>query len=188
MKDISGVSNALKDAIVSVGWTHKIQEKQAEIYLKRSKILVVALLVSSGVSSSSSLITLFHNVQWIRFIIALSALITFVLTGILKTWDYKNMAHENKEYANKLYILRERLMDCLRDLAYELKLNDEIYENWNKLEKERLDLGIDSPYTSPKAVKKASFELKNRNDNVRDTDYQLFISNDILKKLNGEQK
>lgn len=188
MKDIFGIENALKDAIVSVGWTHKIQEKQAEIYLEKNKKFVIVLLISSGISSSGSFVTLFHNIFWMKFVIALAAFIAFVLTGILKTWDYKNMSRENKEYANKLYILREKLLDCLSDLAYGLKSNDEIYENWNKLEKERLDLGINSPHTSSKSVKKASFELKNRNDNVRDTDYQLFISNDILKKLSGDQK
>lgn len=55
-----------------------------------------------------------------------------------------------------------------------------------QLEQERLNLAPEAMPTSDKAVKKADKQLKKRHDNETDTDYKLFISAEILKKMSIE--
>lgn len=64
-----------------------------------------------------------------------------------------------------------------------MKTESELQNIWELLEKERLDLAPFAIPTSDKAVKKAKHQLKDRRDNIREDDYALFISSDILDKL-----
>ena len=97
------------------------------------------------------------------------------------------MAEKSKKYANQLFVLREKLTDALRDLAFDMKTEVELQNIWELLEKERLGLAPYAIPTSEKAVKKASQQLKKRRDNIREDDYVLFISPEILDKLNVVQ-
>jgi len=178
-----GLKNGLLNAIVSVGWTHKIQEKQAERYASFEKNWTMIQLISAGLTATGTFAVLISDTHISKVLTVIVGLISFVSSGVLKAYNFKSLATESKEYANRQFQLREMLMDCLRDLAFELKPLDNIQERWEQLESKRLSMGSSVPSTSDKAVNKASVQLKNRRDNVTDTDYELFISRDILNEL-----
>jgi len=178
-----GLKNGLLNAIVSVGWTHKIQEKQAERYAAFEKNWTMIQLLSAGLTATGTFAVLISDTHISKVLTVIVGLISFVSSGVLKASNFKSLATESKEYANKQFQLREMLMDCLRDLAFGLKPLDNIQERWELLESKRLSMGASVPATSDSAVSKASFQLKRRRDNVTDTDYELFISKDILNEL-----
>ncbi|MCM1572078.1 SLATT domain-containing protein [Latilactobacillus sakei subsp. carnosus] len=181
MKD--GLQSALLEAIVRVGWTHKIQEKQAEAYQSSNRWLTLIQLVTAGLTSTGAITTLINNSYYAKIFTALVGLISFISTGILKAWDFQALAKQSKVYANNQLKLRDQLIDTLRDLAFGLKSDKEIKLIWEKLEQERFSLYSEAVPTSDRSVDKANKQLKERHDNEINTDYNLFISSEILEKL-----
>lgn len=181
--DKKGVQNSLLDAVVSVGWTHKINEKQSERYMWWFKVVSTLQLISAGVTSTGAITLFFTDKYWAKIITSIFGLISFICVGILKAWDFKELATKSKQYANSQFILRERLIDCLRDLLYNLEPIDKIISEWRIIEKERLEQSARAPQTANLSVKKASKQLKKRQDNVRETDYVLFLGQDIIKRI-----
>lgn len=183
----SGLKDALLNAVTEVGWSHKIQEKQADRYREAYKRWTFAQLFTAGLTSTGAVTVLISDSIISKVLTIILGLFSFLSSGILKAWDFQNMAEKSKEYANQLFVLREKLTDALRDLAFDMKTESELQNIWELLEKERLDLAPYAIPTSEKAVKKATQQLKDRRDNIREDDYALFISPDILDKLNIDQ-
>jgi len=184
MKD--GLQSALLEAIVRVGWTHKIQEKQADEYRCLNDCWTITQLVTAGLTSTGAVTILISNSYYAKVLTVLVGLISFISSGVLKAWNFQTLATQSKAYANKQLVLRDKLLDALRDLVFDLKSDSEIQEVWEQLEQERLNLAPEAMPTSDKAVKKADKQLKKRHDNETDTDYKLFISAEILKKISIE--
>lgn len=178
-----GLKNALLGAIVSVGWTHKINEKQAEKYLQLDRRWKFIQITTAGLTSTGVLSLLFFDSIWAKLIAAILGLINFVSSGILKAWDYQKLFQQSKEYANSQFVLREKLMDCLRDLAFNNKDIDSINNEWLSLEQERLLMSKLVPPADSKSVQLASKQLKEEKHNVKETDYSLFIDKEILEAL-----
>lgn len=183
----SGLKDALLNAVTEVGWSHKIQEKQADRYREAYKCWTFVQLLSAGLTSTGAVTVLISDSIASKVATIVLGLLSFLSSGILKAWDFQNMAEKSKEYANQLFVLREKLTDALRDLAFDMKTEVELQNIWELLEKEPLGLAPYAIPTSEKAVKKASQQLKKRRDNIREDDYVLFISPEILDKLNVVQ-
>ncbi|MFH7308535.1 SLATT domain-containing protein [Weissella paramesenteroides] len=180
----SSLKYELMDALVSVGWTHKIQEKQSELYLKKAQNFQLIQLVSSGIASSTLLANIQGSIGWVMWLTAISSLISFAFSGILKAYNYDELSKANKRYANQQFIIREKIIRLLYSLINETNL-DEIMLEWSDLNKERIELSEHAPMTTPKACDLASYELKSRGDNKRHEDYALFLSEHILENLNN---
>lgn len=178
-----GLENGLLSAIVSVGWTHKIQEKQAEIYATRNKFWTLTQLISAGLTSTGAVTIIISNSYIVKILTVIVGLTSFISSGVLKAWNYKELSIQSKHYANNQFQLRENLLACLRNLVFDLQPIDDIKKTWHSLEQKRLSISADSPYTSNRAVNKASKQLKVRRDNIVDDDYKLFISSAILQKI-----
>ena len=149
---------------IKVVWTHKIQEKQAEIYLKTSNNIqkvktILSILTTGGVISPILPIlddVLNYAQPLYQVIVALLAAILLYLTlrypdGVLET-----KALENKKYAARVHNLRNRY----ESLMYDIKANhlsiDQIIARRDELEKIEDELYSEpAPHTSQKAVKEA---------------------------------
>lgn len=172
------------DAIVSVGWTHKINEKQAEIYKSRAKLWQFTQLISSGFASTGGLATLHWPNNIAKYLTVFFALLGFISAGILKAYNFDALSSECKNYANNQFILRERLISLAFELTYSNDI-ESINRHWTELNEARLQHSEGAPMTSNKACKQASYQLKNRNDNKRDEDYYLFITQELWERLNA---
>lgn len=178
----------IKNFVTNVGWTHKIQMCQVDIYTKKSKIInrakiILTSLTSVGVGSFilDYLPTFEREAMIATFIISVFATIIIAFD---KETDYKHLSEQNKSYADKYLEMRNASLDLL----YKMKLGDDISEirrNFTELKEMRKNENINAPYTSPKAVHLASKKLKENRDNDYSNDYELFIP---VKLLNLEDR
>ena len=75
----------------SVVWTHKIQEKQADIYHEKyAKLETVNILVAS-VTSCGIVSTIFCDNIWAKIIAAVLSFITLTITAYFKSFDIKGI-------------------------------------------------------------------------------------------------
>lgn len=154
-----------------VTWTHKMQEKQADIYIQKSKCIKkltcwLTVITAGGALASLSSITPPFSVGGIT--INIPVILTTVLPIILSylTLRYGDgvldtKAKDNRQYAAKVHNLR----NLYESLMYEIKANllsdEDIVNRRNNLEQQENSVySEESPYTSKKAYKLAEKALK----------------------------
>ena len=124
-------------------WSHKIQEKQCDIYTKQYRFLETLNIISASITSVGILSLIFTNQFWIKIISAILSFVTIFVSAYFKSFDLHQMTLSNKTTANKLLCIRDQLyliilkihMECdsANDLLiqYEKTLEelDEIYQS-----------------------------------------------------------
>lgn len=78
------------------------------------KVVSTLQLISAGVTSTGAITLFFTDKYWAKIITSIFGLISFICVGILKAWDFKELATKSKQYANSQFILRERLEQSAR--------------------------------------------------------------------------
>lgn len=156
----------VRQNFASVVWTHKIQEKQADYYRKKYTRLETTNIIVAAVTSCGILSLLFCDAFATKIITAILSFITLSITAYFKSFDIKSQEKQNKEYANKFLVIRNKLMHIICDIHLKHGTVSEISSNYSKIIEELNELYISAPPTSEEAVNLASEALKIRNDNT----------------------
>lgn len=171
--------------IISVSWTHKTLEKQAEMYEFWSNIFLYIQKISAGVTSVMAL-ALFSNWQsnfCFKVILAVAGILSFACSEIRTQCKFESKRDQCKQQANKQFILREELNQLLADFVYQKVPNEEVDNRYKKLFDNRLKISGEQPPTWKRANKKATKELKEGSNQVDCWEYKAMIDNDLLSKL-----
>lgn len=178
----------IQDFLVNVGWTHKIQICQSDIYIEKIRRLRVAKIVLTSLTSvglGSFLMKIFPDFQFASTIIVFTLSLTMTIVVALdKESDYESLSLQNKQASNKYWELREKASECLF-LLNSGKDTDNVNEVFLELKEIRKQANSELPYTSPAAVKLAGNKLKKNRDNDYSNDYEYFIP-EKLRELGGE--
>lgn len=149
--------DVVRQSYASVVWTHKIQEKQADIYSERKNFLetvniIVATLTSCGVTS----IVVNKDSFVLKLITFVLSFITVAITAYFKNVDLKSLQKQHKDAANNFIVIRNELLQVITDICMrneEVKsLNDRYKSIMERLNK----LYINAPIVSERAGKRAA--------------------------------
>ncbi|TLG77360.1 SLATT domain-containing protein [Culicoidibacter larvae] len=182
METTKYLDDELKNFIVNVGWTHKIQICQSDIYIeytKKLKWVKIVLTSLTSVGLGSFLLKISSDFQNISMILtfALSLSMTIVV-ALDKENDYKELANQNKLAADKFLEIREKALELL----YELNMGkdaDVIQQEFKELKEVRNQENSMLPHTSLEAVEVASIKIKDKRDNDYSEDYEYFIPKNL---------
>lgn len=149
-----------------VVWTHKIQEKQADIYLENNNKMENWRMALSAVTTSGIFAVIFIDEYWLKIVTAIVSMISLFINSYYKVYDLKALQKKHKKSAIDLLELREEIIAVLCDIKigkYDeeslISKRDEILKKQMQIYKECLDVSGD-------AVTKASENLKSRKDNT----------------------
>lgn len=78
-KEYIALENQIRPSYASVAWTHKIQEKQAEIHEKRYAIMATINIFAASLTSAGIVTTIFTDQTWVK---VASAIVSFVTVFI----------------------------------------------------------------------------------------------------------
>ena len=174
--------------LVNVGWTHKIQICQVDVYMELSKNLKLAKIILTSLTSAglgSFILKIFPSIQDIAMTITFAiSLDTTIVIALDKEKDYKKLAEQNKVAADKYLEMRNKAMSLLYRMKYEEGITT-IENEFLELKELRNEADPGLPHTSYQAVELASKKLKENKDNDYTEDYKLFIPKDLLD-LEGE--
>ena len=159
---------------IKVVWTHKIQEKQAELHLKRSCICQRHKNWFTVLTTGCTISPIFPFLDFSNGEHSLLMSITAIFAAALSyfTLRYPDGALETKALENKKYAARVHdLKNKYESLLYEIKANhltiDQIIARRNELEKVENELYSEpAPHTSQKAVKEAKPALEDSKDST----------------------
>lgn len=168
-----------------VVWTHKIQEKQTDIYHEQYAKLETINILTASATSCGVISTIFCDSIWAKIIATVLSFVTVAITAYFKSFDIKEMEKQNKEYANKFLIIRNRLLHIICDIHMKKKDVEEINKEYISIMDKLNDLYIAAPLTTQEAVDRAAEALK-VNKEYTYTDEE--IDNFLPPSLRGEVK
>ena len=184
IKERVRLQEELKNFIVNVGWTHKIQITQSDFYTRDSKIakyakITFAALTSAGLGSFLlKLSSGFHEIALIiTFVLSLA---TTFISLFSKEEDFEKLSDSFRISANKFLELREKATELL----YQAKYNEELgnlSEKFMKMKELRLEYSSELLNPSKRARKIAEKRIKENRDNDYYEDYNFFIPKKLLE-------
>ena len=161
----------IRECFGRVVYSHKTHEKCADILLSRLSKIKLWQIILTSITTGGFIAAMFDTgkVGAIIGIIVSTALL--VLTAYTKNYDLGELAQKHKQAANDLWLIRERYLSLLTDLAMGEKPTEDIKKVGDKpiedIKKER-DILLDelhsiysgAPSTTFKAYRKAQDALK----------------------------
>lgn len=157
------------DRYIKVTWTHKIQECQADIYLKKSDRVQTYISMLTGLTAAGTLATIMPFLPD-KIVGSITALLAFALSYF--TYRYKDgilesKARECKQYASKVHHLRNLYCSLLADMKAEVISDDNVMARRNQLEQLENELYSQQvPHTTSVAVALATKALKVNQDST----------------------
>lgn len=148
----------------SAVWTHKIQEKQSDIYNEKYAILENINILVASITSCGIFSTIFCDNIWTKIIAAILSFITIIINTYFKSFDIKEKAKQNKKYANKFLVIRNKLLHLICEIHMgniELSI---INKEYTDILSEINELYVDAPYITQKAIDRAAIAIKEKEE------------------------
>jgi len=99
MTNYEHIESSVRDTLGGVVWSHKIQEKQADIYETKFKRLETAKIISSSLTSAGIVSLLFTDELWIKIVSALLSFVSIFVGAFFKSFDLRTMVVQHKKTA-----------------------------------------------------------------------------------------
>ena len=145
---------------VSVVWTHKIQEKQADIYAAQYKGIESFNVILAALTSCGA-VSIFTNPDSLALKIATVVLsfATTAVTAYLKSFDLKAMEKQHKDAANNFLVIRNELLQIIAEIHMQKKMISEIDKEFRDITAGLNSLYLSAPSTTAVAVASAEKAL-----------------------------
>ena len=159
------LESQLRQIFASVVWTHKIQEKQADIYLNRYNNLEFLRILLAAITSSGIFATIFVDKFWLKVVTTIVSAISLFITTYFKSYNLKELQKQHKKSALEWLELREDIMAVLCDIPLSKYSQDDLIAKRDTFIKRKIEIAKTTLDVEEKAVKKASNALKITGDN-----------------------
>lgn len=167
--DMNGISYepcklALRHAYSNVVWSHKIQEKQSDIYRARYVFWETINTIVTALTAAGIVGIIFTDYFWIQILSSVLSFLTLFITVYLKVFDLATKSALHKESANRLLKIRLQFYLLLVEVDFHTRSDESILQRYRQLNKELINVYYDAPSTTKKAVVCAERELNGVND------------------------
>lgn len=182
---------ALEDLVrtryASVAWTHKIQEKQAEICDKKYHILATVNIFAASITSAGIFSLIFTDQTWLKIASAVVSFVIIFISALLKSFDLQSMAKANKETATKLVELRDELQTLILKIKLGEQTISSLTDEFEALQKRMHIVYSDAPKTTDAAVKMAEEALEVNGDNTfTEEEIDMMLPDALKRRVNDE--
>lgn len=159
--------DVVRQNYASVVWTHKIQEKQSDIYAFYYKCLQIVNILAASLTSCGIIGIIFAGDKYqliLKVITAVLSFITLSITTLFKSIDLNGLSKENKDAANKFLVVRNEMLQVIADIHLQEDDVPSIEGRFSNILSKYNELCVEAPTTTDKAVAKASEALKVKKD------------------------
>lgn len=155
----------VRQTFMSVTWSHKIQEKQAELCFKKYKILEAVRIVCSALTTVGLFSLIFSNQFIVKIISTILSLIITIISMMFRSFNLQEMSRRNKLTANKLLAMRDKLRTLLVEIHLDIEDDSKLLSSYKELQNQLHEIYNEAPNTTQKAVDKARIALNIAEDN-----------------------
>lgn len=159
------LEDVVRESYCGVVWSHKIQEKQSDIYFERFKKMETINILLASLTSAGIIAIIFTDPLWLKLVSAIFSFATIYITAYFKSFDLQKLFISHKTTACKLIYIRDQYKLLLTEIRLKNNTVENLFKKYNELVKETNTIYLEAPNTTDKAVENASIALKIKNDN-----------------------
>jgi len=175
----------IRECYGRVVWSHKTQEKCADIILKRNNLLKWMQIGLSTLTTTGLIVTIFGDVLWVKITSAIISALLLLLNTYLKSKDLGTIAQQHSAAAADIWNIRESYLSLITDLKTGDISIENIREKRDKLQERLAIIYKGSPRTISKAYKEATKALKlNEEMTFCDEEIDCFLPEELRKTKN----
>ena len=156
------LEDVVRDSYSGVVWSHKIQEKQSDIYAEKFKKMETINIGAASLTSVGIITMVFTDPLWLKLVSALVSFASVYITAYFKSFDLQKLIR-------------------LQNVSVE-----NLLKRYNELVKETDTIYLEAPSTTDEAVDRASEALKIKKDNTfSDEEIDSFLPISLRRGTNG---
>ena len=160
------LEDVVRDSYASVVWSHKIQEKQADIYAEKFKKMETVNIGAASLTSVGIVALIFTDPLWLKLVSALISFATVYITAYYQSFDLQKFITSHKAAANKLIAVRDQYKVLLTEIKLKVDSVENLLARYKELVEKTDAIYLEAPTTTDEAVGKASKALKIKKDNT----------------------
>lgn len=150
----------IRECYGRVCWSHKIQEKCADILNNRLKAIKLIQIIITAIITTGILVSVFGGSKEIGIFSAALSVLLFGLNTYTKDYDLGELAQKHTHSAVSLWDIREKYLSLLTDLKSDILSNVEAREIRDELQNQLSNIYKGAPRTITKAYDGATKALK----------------------------
>lgn len=166
------------------GWTHKIQEKQADTY-HNNRVWTECIRIGISALTTSGILAIVIDEQTSVFKIV-TAIIALISTGInlyFQKFDFQSLEKIHKENAVKWLVLREDYTALISEMRAGVLSDEEVIEQKRTLLEQYKLISKETPITTNGAYKRAEKALKiNMDDIISQEEIDIFLPQELRRE------
>ena len=175
----------IRECYGRVVWSHKTQEKCADIILKRNNFWKWLQIGLSTLTTTGLIVTIFGDGICVKIASAVVSALLLLLNTYLKSKDLGAIAQQHSDAAANLWNIRELYLSILTDLKMDDANIDAIRMRRDKLQEQLAVIYKGSPRTISKAYNEAKKALKlNEEMTFSDEEIDCFLPVELRKIKN----
>jgi len=183
------ILDLIKQQFVSIVWTHKVQEKQADIYSERFSRLETVNIITAAITSCGIVAIFFDSDNVVcKVATAITSFLTLSISAYNKSFGLSNKAKQNKDAANKFIGIRNRLVLLIADCHLQERSVNDIKKDFDELVYEANELLSSAPPTTNRAVKRASKALSSNEYTFSNSEIDKFLVNSLKGDIRKEKR
>jgi len=179
---INILESHIRECFGRVAWSHKTQEKCADILNIRNNKIKILQIVLSAITTTGIMITVFGDQKWIGIITALISFTLLALNTYLKNYDLGQIAQKHSDCAANLWNIRETYFSLLTDIKAETISINEIIRKRDALQYDLHNIYQGAPRSISGAYDEATKALKlNEELTFSDEEIDMFLPVELRK-------
>jgi len=172
----------LRECYGRVIYSHKTHEKCADILLCRLSRIKLAQIILSAITAGGFIGTLLGAGQKSAIVGVIVSTLLLTLNAYTKSYDLGELAQKHKQAANELWIIREKYLSLLVDLAMREKPLEALQNQRDELVEQLHTVYSGSPSTTLRAYKEAQRALKQLEDmTFTDAEIDVFLPKELRR-------
>lgn len=181
-KNYDHIESVVRSVYGSVVWTHKIHEKQADIYEKKYKRIQFIKILTASITSAGIFSLFFSELMLVKIAsVAVSFCSTFI-SLLFKSFDFLSMIEQHKAAAKNVLSIRDALRLLLLRIKLQKKSAMVLYDEFEEINNQLIKIYADAPRTTEKAVDVASIALnRDKESEFSDEEIDKFLPEKLRK-------
>lgn len=172
----------LRECYGRVVYSHKTHEKCADILLSHHSRIRALQIILSAITTAGFVGAIFGTGQIASVIGLIVSTTLLAVNAYTKNYDLGELAQKHKQAANDLWLIREKFLSLLVDIAMKERPLEILQEQRDRLIEELHTAYSSSPSTTFKAYRKAQRALKTLEDmSFADAEIDAFLPKELKR-------
>ncbi|WP_437656746.1 SLATT domain-containing protein [Sorangium sp. So ce1182] len=185
-KVLGTIEDQIRQTYLSVVYTHKAHEKEADMCTRKLRNLKVAQVATSALTATGTVAVILGDNYAAKVLTVLISLTAAIVSALARGMDPGGLAQEHRAAAASMWAIRQSYQSLLVDLRTRAISDAEARKRRDELLEKQAAIHKRVPRTSPEAYAVAQDALKNKEEYTSsDAEIDTFLPTSLKKAAHG---